>query len=371
VRLLLTGGGTAGHVYPLLSILEELKKKLKDERLEVLYLGSKGGIEEEILKEQKITKIFIYTGKWRRYWFKSLSAFLSNLLDLFLILIGFFQAFFIVVRFRPDIVMAKGGYVTIPAIFASLVCRIPVITHESDVVMGLSNRIAAAFAKKICVSFPVEFYKGLPSQKLIFTGNPVRKEFYEIEKEIKRVRRKIPTILITGGSQGSQKINQLIFSILPKLLKFAKVVHLTGPLGFEEAKKNKEKLRKDLKDRYLIYDFIDKEMPKIMKESDIVISRAGAGALAEIAATHKPSILIPLPTAAGDHQTKNAIIFEQKKAAIVIKENELSSDKILKEIRKLIKNKNTLIEMGQRAGELSQTKAASKIVEEIIRLRND
>ena len=153
MRLLLTGGGTAGHVYPLLSVLEELKKKLKEERLEILYVGSRGGIEEGILKKggakQDIPKIFIYSGKWRRYWKKWLPALFLNFLDLFKILIGFFQAFFIVTRYRPEVILAKGGYVTLPIVFAAWFCKIPVITHESDIIMGLSNKLCAKIAKKI------------------------------------------------------------------------------------------------------------------------------------------------------------------------------------------------------------------------------
>jgi len=366
MRLLLTGGGTAGHVYPLLSVQEELSRKLKGDRLEILYLGSKGGIEEQILKTKNIPSFFIYSGKWRRYWKKWLPALFLNLKDLILVFVGFFQSFLVITRFRPDIVVAKGGYVTLPVVLAARLCNIPIIVHESDVVVGLSNKLCAKLAQKICVSFPAGFYKGLPKKRIVYTGNPVRREFYLTSKAKQRTR--LPTILITGGSQGSKKINQVIYGILPKLLTFAKVIHLVGVLDFPAAERVKQGLKKDLKKRYFVYGFLEEEMPQVMHGADLVVSRAGANTLFEIAASAKPSILIPLKTAASDHQTKNAQIFEKNKAAILVEEDDLNAGFLLKIIRKLLSDKEKLKEMGERARRLSMPKAASKIAEEIIKL---
>ncbi|MCX6807145.1 MAG: undecaprenyldiphospho-muramoylpentapeptide beta-N-acetylglucosaminyltransferase [Candidatus Berkelbacteria bacterium] len=368
MRLLLTGGGTAGHVYPLLSILDELKSKVKNERLDTLYIGSKGGVEEEVVKKHNISSIFIYSGKWRRYWLKWLPALLLNIRDLFLLLIGFFQAFFVVVRYRPDIIVAKGGYVTLPVAFASWFCRIPLIVHESDVVMGISNKICARVAKVVCVSFPPEYYKGLVQKKLVYTGNPIRKEFF---KDIRNSQKqgKIPNILITGGSQGAQKINSTIFSILSELVKISNVYHLTGSLGYDQALKAKDSLSEH-KNRYMPVKFAGNEMPEMMQKAKLIISRAGANTLAEIAAVFKPSILIPLKGAASNHQAKNAEIFQKNKAAVVLTEDELSSNLLFQKIKDLLENKELLKRTGKNAGKLSCPKAASLVVDEIMRLRS-
>lgn len=368
MRLLLTGGGTGGHIYPLLSILEELKNKLKEERLEVLYVGSRSGVEQEIIKNRNIPSFFIYSGKWRRYWLKWLPAALLNFRDLFLILIGFFQAFFIVTRYRPEIIIAKGGYVALPIVFAAWFCHIPVVTHESDIVMGFSNRMSAKIAKKIFVSFPLKYYKGLPKDKLLFTGNPVRQEFYQNQKSKAHKSKNLPTILITGGSQGSRKINETVYKILPRLLQISKVYHSIGNSGFTGAENTKNAL-KEFQDRYFIYDFLEEEMPKIMQNCDLVVSRAGANTLAEISASSKPSILIPLKNAASDHQAKNAHIFEQNEAAVIIFEDNLTGETLIKNIKKLISNKDNLKKMGERASKVFHHNAASLIAEEILKIR--
>lgn len=171
MRLLLTGGGTAGHVFPLIAVFDQLKEMSKNERLEVLYIGSRNGVEQEILKKEKIPSYFIYSGKFRRYFYRSFSAFILNIRDIFLLGIGFFQAFFAVLKYQPDIILAKGGYVTLPVILTAWICRIPVITHESDVIMGLSNKISARIAKKICLSFPVDYYPSLPLNNEIFLSD--------------------------------------------------------------------------------------------------------------------------------------------------------------------------------------------------------
>jgi len=178
----------------------------------------------------------------------------------------------------------------------------------------------------------------------------------------------MPTVLIIGGSQGAQKINKVIYEILPKLLKFTKVVHLTGSLGLEEAKRERGQLEANLRRRYVIHNFLE-EMPEMMHKADLIISRAGANALSEIAVLGEPSILIPLKLSASDHQTKNAQIFEKNKAAILIREDDLTGNILLNKIKNLILDKSRLEEMGEEAKKLSQPKAAFKIVQEILRLR--
>lgn len=369
MRLLLTGGGTGGHVYPLLAVLEEVKRQLKDERLEVIYVGTKGGIEEKILKDKDIPAVFIYSGKWRRYWLKSLSALFLNFLDLFKLVFGFFEAFFILIRFRPEVILAKGGFTILPVVFSAFFCRIPIIIHESDIVMGISNKISSRFAKKICVSFPFRFYN-FPPKKVVETGIPLRSEFLKAKPRLPLFNKKIPLILITGGSQGSQRINQAVFEMLPKLLVFAKVIHLTGTRSYQEALKIKEKFKAPFKNRYFPYEFLERGLAEKMAEADLIISRAGASTLAEIACLGRPSILIPLKSAAGDHQRKNAAVFEKNKASVVLDEDKLSPSLLFLKIKKIIKNKPLLREMAENVKIFSRKDAAIKIAEEVLKARS-
>jgi len=363
VRLLVSGGGTAGHVYPLLVTIEMIKKKLSNERVEVLYVGSKGGIEQRILKNENIPTFFIFSGKWRRYWFRWPPALFSNIKDMFLIIFGFFQSLCVVVKFRPEIVFVKGGYVTIPIIFAAKICNIPIISHESDVVIGLSNKISSFFAKKICVSFPKKYYLNLRGNKIVYTGNPVRKEFFINNKSSNK---KLPIVLVIGGSQGSEKINETIYKILPDILSKIKIIHITGKLKDDKARQIRTKLNNKIKNNYEIYDYLEKELADKLTKSDLVISRAGANSLSEISACGKPSIIIPLKNSASDHQRKNAVIFQEAGAAEVITEDDLKSDDIRQKILTLCANENKLKNMAIAAKSLSSPKAAEKIAEIII-----
>lgn len=359
MRVLLTGGGTAGHIYPLLALAEELRKR----EIDLVYLGSRSPSEAKLVKEAGILFYPIFSGKWRRYWKSSLSAFFLNIFDLFKFLLGFLQSIFLLKKIKPSLVFAKGGYVSLPVVLAAHLFALPIFTHESDVVMGLANKITSSYARKIFISFPPLNYPELPQEKLIYTGNPVRKEFWQ-RKEKQGKAQKMPTILITGGSQGSEKINQTIYQILPQLLEVAKVIHLTGQLGFEEAKRNRERLKKE--GEYLVFDFLEKEMPKVMREADLIISRAGANTLFEIAAEGKPSILIPLPSAASDHQRKNAQIFEKNQAAVLIEEENLSPEKLLKTVKELLKNEGILRKMSENVKKLAKKEAASLIAKKLL-----
>jgi len=365
MRLILTGGGTAGHVYPLLAVFEELQKQSKDKPLVPLYVGSASGMEQEILKNHKIPAVFIYSGKWRRYWKKWWPALFLNLRDLFLILLGFFQALFVILKFKPDKVFAKGGYVTIPMVLAARICGIPVIIHESDLVMGLSNQLCSRLAQKICLAFPLRYYQNLPRKKIIYTGNPIRQEFIKIKKEERQ--EKGETVLVMGGSQGSKVINQAIYPILPQLLKRARVIHIVGNLDFQRALDVKKSLPKDLKERYTVYDFVKDKMAFLMAEADLVVSRSGANTIFEIAALGKPSVLIPLVWSANEHQAKNASIFQSKKASVVIEEGDLS-ERLLEVLVELLGDKKRLKLMGKAAKELSRVDASAKIAHEILTL---
>lgn len=353
IKILLTGGGTGGHITPLMAVVEALKKHNCD----ILFVGSGLDLEEKAAKKLTVKYQSILSGKLRRYfsW--------QNFIDPFKVIIGFFQSLGIIVSFRPKVIFAKGGYVTMPVVLAAWFLRVPIITHESDVIMGLANRLEAKLAKKICVGFPVENYKDLPLHKIVYTGNPIRKEFLQAKRSNdwnKRSDRTTGTILVTGGSQGSRFINQTIAALLGELTKKYHIIHVSG-------KNDHEWLKKNSWPNYELYDFTDK-IAQLMNKADLIISRSGASTLAEISVLGKPSILIPLSTSANEHQQANAKIYEKKSAAVVVSEKGLTSDNLKDIIDRLMEDKKMLEEISKNTKELSQPNAAEAITEEILRV---
>ncbi len=348
MKIILTGGGTAGHIYPIVAIAQNLKR---NSRIKFLYIGSRQGPEKKIASVFEIPFKGLIVGKWRNY------ASISNFWDLFKTFAGLIQAYFILTAFRPDVIFAKGGFVTFPVLYWARLKKIPVVIHESDVVMGRANVWAAEFAKKICVGFPVKFYQQAPTEKLVFTGIPVRHEFFAPS-----VSNNPPVLLITGGSQGAHRINQIIKEILPELLKKYMVWHLSGQADYEDLKNDHP--------NYHLEAFSD-EMPKLVTRADLIISRAGATTFAEIGAAQKPAILVPLPTAAADHQTANAKVYEEAKAAVVISQNALTSSSLLSIINRLMEDKEILKLLGHHAGQFAQRDAAGQIVDVLFEVYNE
>lgn len=350
-KILVTGGGTGGHVMPLEAVIEELK----EHKTEILYVGSGLDMEKEMAKRQKVPYKSVLSGKLRRYfsW--------RNFIDPFRVLAGFFQSVGIILSYKPDVIFAKGGYVTVPVVFAGWLLGKPIITHESDVVMGLANRWEAKHAKKICVGFPAEYYDNLPLDKIIYTGNPIRKEFLSKAPNSKPqpLYNSKPIILVTGGSQGARFINQNIAAILPKLTQKYQVIHISGKNDFQWLAKNKWP-------NYELYDFTDK-MPEMIVKADLIISRAGANSIAEIAAIAKPAIIIPLSSAASDHQNINAKILAKKNAAIVLGEKGLTPESLLDIINCVLDDANIQRDLSKKIAEFSQPEAAKTIVKEIIK----
>lgn len=345
MRILLTGGGTAGHTWPLILIARSL---LKNKRLSLLYVGSRQGIEKNIARDFKIPFKGIIVGKRRTYFS------LANIWDLIKIFIGIIQGFFILLFFRPNIVFAKGGYVTVPIIFWLKLFKIPLVIHESDAVIGRANLWAGKFAQKICLGFPIEVYQqNLPLEKLIYTGTPVNPEFLEIPiKAGDKLK-----LLITGGSQGSQKINSQIGEILPSLLKKYEIWHLTGETFYE-------KLSKIESPDYHLCKFTY-DLPKFLRDADLVISRAGASTLAEISASRKAAIIVPIAESAGNHQVANAKVYAERNAAVVLTERNLSSSSLESIIGALMKDKNFRELLGHHAHSLYQKDAINSIIETI------
>jgi len=351
VKIILSGGSTGGSVTPLLSVATELKKREKN--IDFLFIGTRKGLPERFLvKTAGLKYQGIYSGKLRRYfsW--------QNFLDPFKILIGFFQSFFILLKYRPDVIFAAGGFVSVPLIWAGFFLGIPSIIHQQDIEPSLSNKLTSCFAKKITVSFEKSL-NDFPKTKTILTGSPVRKEILlggllgRKEKAIKRFNLEfnLPTILVIGGGTGSEKINQLIFSIIPQLVEFCQVIHLTG---------GKTKGQQITHRRYHQYEFLTEEMADAYAIADLVISRAGMGVLTELAALAKPAIIIPMPES---HQEANALYFAKNKAIILLNQTELTPEIFFPKIKKVLNSQELLFNLSQNISSLAQKKAGEKIAE--------
>lgn len=366
MRILLTGGGTGGHITPIAAVAKEIKKIAKEE-IEFLFVGSSSGEGREILENEGIKVKNILCGKMRRYfsW--------HNFIDPFKILLGIIQSFWHVYIFMPDAAFAKGGYASVPGALAAWFFRIPIIAHESDSVPGLANKIIGKFAKVIAVAFqkPFEYF---PKEKTVLLGNPVRKDILEGKKE--ECFKKFglfggkPLVYITGGSQGSAALNKAALKILPNLLEFSEIIHQCGKIDFNNTKKIAEEiLGADYKRKgYCLIEFAGEELKDIFATSDIIISRAGANTLAEIALLGKPSILVPLPGSAGDHQRINAFEFSSAGASIAIEQYNLTPNLFLTEIKKILNDPGLAKAMGENARKLARPDAAEKIAEVILQI---
>ena len=320
-KILLTGGGTAGHVTPNIALLPELQRR----GYEVLYIGSYEGIEKKLIGDQGIRYYGISSGKLRRYFD------LKNFSDPFRVLKGFEEAKSILKKERPDVVFSKGGFVSVPVVIAADRLKIPSVIHESDMTPGLANRLCLNHARKICCNFP-ETLKNLPAGKALLTGTPIRKELLSGDKEKGRAfcgfHDRLPVILVIGGSLGAASVNENVRRILPKLLPDFQVVHLCGKGKTDESLKGTP--------GYVQYEYIQEELPDLFALADLVISRAGANAICELKALKKPNLLIPLSASAsrGD-QILNARSFEKQGFSMVLEEEAITEDVLLQTIHQL------------------------------------
>lgn len=373
MKILLTGGGTGGHLIPFLSIVEELKKRKEifsvkttdSENLEFMFIGPAGDFNQ-IISNVGISVKTIKAGKLRRY----LS--LENLIDIFKIPIGIFQSFHFILKFKPDLVFSKGGFASVPPVFASWVLRVPIVTHESDIVPGLATKIISSFATKILISFS-ETRKYFKNNKVVLTGNPIRSDIsngsFENGLSFFKLSSHLPIILILGGSQGAQKVNEMILEIVPRLSQECQIIHQCGDKNYGEIKNKKKKLNLQYPERYQIYPFLKEEIKDAYVLAEVIVSRAGANSLAEIIVLKKPNILIPLSTAANNHQFKNAEFLVKKKSSLLIDETIDDSQKLADVILKLLADKNIQMQMEKNLLELQPTQNPShKIMEEIIKV---
>ena len=366
MKILLTGGGTGGHLIPLLGVVSELKKICIEKKIEKpkLLLITPASNFNQSISEAGIQIKTIKAGKLRRYfsW--------ENLRDIFKIPVGIIQSLYYVYKFKPDVVFSKGGFASVPPVIASWMLRVPIVTHESDIVPGLANRIIARFASKILISFSAA-EKYFDKEKTVLTGNPIRSDIKngsrENALEFFKLSSDLPTVLIFGGSQGAQKINELVLEILPELTGKCQIIHQCGDKNYEEIKNKISKLKLKYPERYRVYPFIKEEMKDAYALAEIVISRAGANSLAEIVALQKPNILIPLSTSANNHQPENAKFFLEKNASLVIDETVNNSQDLADAIFKLLSDKDLQTQMQQNLLEIASPQNASrKIADEIV-----
>jgi len=365
MRILFTGGGTGGHVFPLVAIVREIRRIYPKKNLEFYYVGPKDDFSAVLLTQEDFTLKTIVSGKMRRYfsW--------QNFIDiLFKIPLGVIQSFFLLLEISPDLVFSKGGSGSIAVTFSARLLRIPVFIHESDVVPGLSNQKTSKWAKKIFISFPKTEYFDL--KKTILTGNPIRKEVLEGDEkmaaEIFNLSLSKPIFLVIGGSQGAEAVNDFVLRIINDLLKEYEVIHITGNQNIKEVSAEAQVVEeKDLDRYYHPIGFLDEEKIKhAYKIADLIISRSGSGSIFEIAAVGKPSILVPLPSAAGDHQSKNAYAYADTGAAIVIEQENLTPNFFMENIQLLFLHPEKLEEMKQSALAFAKPLAARAIAREIL-----
>lgn len=344
VRILLTGGGSGGHIIPNLAVASAIKDKEPGAKL--LYVCSKNKLDAELLKGTDIPYRQIFSGKLRRYfsW--------QNFIDPFFVILGFFQSLVILIRFRPHVIFSKGGFVSLPVVLAAFVLRKKVILHESDSRMGIANRIASKMASVVCVAFPSLLKKG---KKYRLTGNPIRTEIatgsVKEGHKLTGFTADLPILLVWGGSQGAAEINDMIKGDFENFTKEFQVVHVTGT-GKAIGKKSPN---------YKHFEYLGEELKHVYAITDLVIGRAGANSLYELAYLQKPSIIIPLGNA---DQLNNAKYFEEKGAGIIYKKG----NRLFDLAHNLWQNRTLQDEMKKSLSKISGKGANEEIVKIILGL---
>ena len=350
-RIILTGGGTAGHVTPNIALLPRLKELGYD----IQYIGSYTGIEKELIEPFGIPYHGISSGKLRRYFS------VQNFTDPFRVLKGFREAHKLIRQLKPDVIFSKGGFVSVPVVLAGKRCKVPVIIHESDMTPGLANKISIPSAEKVCCNFP-ETLKSLPEGKAVLTGSPIRQELLSGNKiaamDMCHFTSDKPVILVIGGSLGAVAVNNAVREALPELLKDFQIIHLCGKGKMDESLKDVE--------GYCQFEYIKNELRNLFALADIVISRAGANAICELLALHKPNLLIPLSANAsrGD-QILNARSFERQGFSLVLEEEQLTKETLLNAVKTLYENRTTFINSMKNSGQQDSIGTIIKLIEEV------
>ncbi len=359
---------TGGHLTPALAVIEELEKK---KNWQIYFLGRQyaseiektNSMEMELLEEKPLTFIPIIAGKVQRHWDR------YTLFSYLKIPAGFFHSFGYLLKIRPQIILSFGGYVSVPVVLAGWLMRIPIITHEQTAAYGLASKFNYFFAQKIALSW-AESEKYFPKKKVVLTGNPIRKNVLQPDQKIWRVfdfDEKLPLIFITGGNQGSHIINQTVAKIIPQLVKNHNIFHQVGHLrvkgDFETLEGIRKKLPSKVKNRFHCKRYLDdKEMGTFLNKADLVVSRAGANIVTELAALGKPALLIPLPWAYADEQTKNAQLLAEAGIAEILPQDKLSPQKLSQSITKMVNKLEQYKKHSSQVKKLVRLDAAQEIV---------
>lgn len=351
-KIVMTGGGTAGHVTPNIALIPALQK----EGYEISYIGSYEGIEKRLIEEQHITYHGISSGKLRRYFDP------KNFSDPFKVLKGYYQSIRLLKKIKPDVVFSKGGFVSVPVVLAAKHCKIPAIIHESDITPGLANKLAIPSATKVCCNFP-ETLKYLPAEKAVLTGSPIRQELLKGNSAHALAMCRFPdhakpVLLIVGGSSGSRAINTAVRGLLPELLKKYYVIHLCGKGNLDTSLSEVN--------GYAQFEYANQELADMFALSDLVISRAGANAICELLALRKPNILIPLSASAsrGD-QILNAHSFESQGFSYVLEEEAVSNTALLEAIETVTKNKDTYISAMEQSSGSNSIETITSLIRDV------
>lgn len=352
-KIVMTGGGTAGHVTPNIALFDSLQK----DGYEIHYIGSYEGIEKGLIENKKIPYYGISSGKFRRYrsW--------KNLTDPFRVLHGFFQARRLLGRIRPNVVFSKGGFVSVPVVMAAKTRHIPVIIHESDLTPGLANKLAMPSATKVCCNFP-ETLPYLPKEKAVLTGSPIRQELLHGNKQAAKdfcgFTADLPILMVMGGSIGSVYINNAIRGCIDTLLTKYQIIHLCGKGNIDESLKDKK--------GYAQFEYISENLPDLFAAADLVVARAGANSICELLALHKPNILIPLSrNASRGDQILNANSFAKQGFSVVLEEEEVTSESLMATIDDVMAHRSKYIDAMQNSGQMNAIETIMGLIEEVSR----
>ncbi len=352
-KIVMTGGGTAGHVTPNIALFDSLQK----DGYEIHYIGSYEGIEKGLIEDKKIPYYGISSGKFRRYrsW--------KNLTDPFRVLHGFFQARRLLGRIRPNVVFSKGGFVSVPVVMAAKTRHIPVIIHESDLTPGLANKLAMPSATKVCCNFP-ETLPYLPKEKAVLTGSPIRQELLHGNKQAAKdfcgFTGDLPILMVMGGSIGSVYINNAIRGCIDTLLTKYQIIHLCGKGNIDESLKDKK--------GYAQFEYISANLPDLFAAADLVVARAGANSICELLALHKPNILIPLSrNASRGDQILNANSFAKQGFSAVLEEEEVTSEKLMATIDDVMAHRSKYIDAMKNSGQMNAIETIMGLIEEVSR----
>jgi UDP-N-acetylglucosamine--N-acetylmuramyl-(pentapeptide) pyrophosphoryl-undecaprenol N-acetylglucosamine transferase len=370
VRIAFAGGGTGGHTAPILAVVDELRQRFAD-RVELLWLGGRAGPEGEAALARRVAFVAVPAAKLRRY------ADVRNFTELPFVLAGLLLSLRELKRFGAQALLSTGGYVSLPPTLAAYLLRIPILVHEQTALAGLATRIEARLASRVAVSFPSST-EHFQSGKVFVSGNPVRKEVLEGDRQkglaVLGFSNSSPVVYITGGIQGAHALNRVVGMCLQDLVVLAQVVHQCGrqPAGFEQdlpwLLSLRERLPPELRARYVVRERIREEIGHVYAAADLVIGRAGAGTVFELAAAGRPAVLVPLPGSAAGEQVLNARALEALGAAVVLEQQYLNPTSLLELLRGLLGDRQKLRSMGEKARRLYRPDAAEVLADVLVGL---